>query len=282
MPFWSFDIRPVLEEIARIACRETGVVLVALDPTEAAAFAETLPEPDHVAVVAGAFDSPWLRDHSPLAFEHDAGRGALRPRRPEGARQRDAELFARILAAPPALTGTRIARGNLVAGPKGIAVSTFDLIRENPGKGDEAFRRDAAAAGIVDWLLIPSFPDDRSRHADTMLRFLRPDLAAVARRPGHREADRASAEAAAALARLRPGIEIVEIPALDDGAGWNSPLNWIQLGDLLMVPDYEGLAANAEAVEHALSGRALRVIPVRCPTRGLGGGLHCLTASIFG
>src|SRR5688500_17875394 len=76
VPHYECAIRPVLEAIAAFAARTIGVVLLSGDPERSRAFVAAQPRRERFSVVSAPFDSPWIRDRSPVVVR-DA-RGALR------------------------------------------------------------------------------------------------------------------------------------------------------------------------------------------------------------
>lgn len=281
IPYWRFDIRETLEELARLAATRTGVILIGPDPLAAQEFATSTGMADHFGIVAGAYDSPWMRDHAPIALRDGEALWWIRPKRPDFAeRKLDPELFHQIMPRARGPTDLNIAGGNLVAGPNGLTISTHALLAENPQAKDADFRAAGAQLGITDWLFVPPFADDISAHTDSMIRFLRPDLCAIARRVDDPAAAQVSETLHAAIAFNQPEMKTLMLPVTARQGAFTSPLNWIQLDDLLIIPDF-GVDPNADLRQVLLENQGFRVETVPCPTTGLGGALHCITASVF-
>ncbi|WP_167853532.1 agmatine deiminase family protein [Roseovarius aestuariivivens] len=284
VPLWNIDVHATLLSIAKVASQEIGVILLGPDPLGASAQIAEMSDPDHVAVVAGVLNSPWIRDHAPIAVQTEVGIDLVRPRHSVEKRPDDAELFANILPAASTTTDAWIASGNLVPGPDGLAVSTFSLLAKNEITSEEdlrnTLRADAKRLGIRDWLFVPGFPEDVSQHTDGMVRFLGPELCAVAMH-SEETSSKISDFLVEQLAECLPDAEILQIPVSDGPKGFTSPLNWIQLDDHLLVPDFEdapGLTPEGQAM---LEARGFRITFVPSATAGLGGALRCLTAAIF-
>jgi agmatine/peptidylarginine deiminase len=284
VPLWGIDVHATLLSIAKVASAEIGVILIAPDPFGASEQVADMSNPKHVAVVAGALDSPWIRDHAPIAVQTEAGIDLVRPRHSIEERPHDAELFSNILPAASATTNAWIASGNLVPGPDGLAVSTFSLLARNEITSEEGvrdtLRADAKRLGIRDWLFVPGFPEDVSQHTDGMVRFLGPELCAVAMHTGEdsREVSEILVEQ---LGQCLPDAEILQIPVSDGPKGFTSPLNWIQLDDHLLVPEFEDAPGLTPEGRSTLKARGFRITFVPSATAGLGGALRCLTATIF-
>lgn len=281
VPVWKFNIQSTLEAIAHLASLDTGVILVGPDPSMLTACAEAAREPDHCAIVTGALDSPWLRDHSPIAAREAGGLRFVMPRRIAGSRPHDAELFGKIFTPKSTKTAHHLATGNIVAGPDGLCVSTTSVLRDNNLSGPDALIPDARLLGITDWLFVPPFPDDISRHTDCMIRFLAPDLCAVLMRRDRAAATDVSYAMIEAMEKARPGIEVLPLTAIVKGADFNSPMNWIQLGQRLLIPDFGDGTGFTDTARAALTARGYDLCPVPTGTARLGGALRCLTATIF-
>ena len=281
VPFGAFTIRGALETLAARLSERAGVILICDDPDTAQDFVAGQAHPEHFGLILGAFDTPWLRDHAPVALRVGDGLRHVRPLRYRTRRERDAQLFGTIFPKAGCATPQNVAGGNLVAGPDGLVISTVGVLEENALDDPAALQDTGRALGIRDWLIVPAFPDDLSRHSDCMVRFLAPDLVALCRRLDNADAVAASAEVKAAIRALRPDIRILDLPTEAGEAGFDSPVNWIQLDDCLLVPDFGARDRLADRRRALLEAQGFDVVPIPCPTTGLGGALHCLTASVF-
>lgn len=67
VPHYAIDILPLLEEIAIAASEHVGVILLSADPETSGKFVARQRYPERFSVVAGEFDTPWIRDRSPIA-----------------------------------------------------------------------------------------------------------------------------------------------------------------------------------------------------------------------
>ncbi|BBU56755.1 hypothetical protein KU6B_30200 [Mameliella alba] len=280
VPYWRFDVREALEAVARTAARQCGVILITPDPASAREFIATTEHSDHFGIVSGAFDSPWLRDHAPIAVAEGDGICLVRPARPEGDRKRDHALFETVLPGVQEVTCHIVAGGNLVGGPEGKGFSTTDVLRENGLEDPEVLVETLRQLGLDHWQFLTPFPDDISAHADCMLRFLGPGLCAICARDDTPEAREVSAEMRARLAETCPQVSILPLPCVATD-GFNCPLNWVQLDRCLLVPEFDQADPLAKTRADLLREAGFDPVPIPAMTEGLGGALHCLTASIF-
>lgn len=275
---WQFEIQSVLEDIVRAALDHVGVILVGPDPAGAQAFIAQLDPDAPIGFVAGQIDTPWVRDHSPIAVRVGDRIDWVLARRPEGDRKHDPELFQRILAAPPEQTDQCVAHGNLVGGDGGFAVSTAAVLIENGITRPQPLRETARQLGIETWVILRPFADDPSAHTDSMVRFLAPGVAAVCMRTDRPDMTDVSGQMREMLQRARPDLRLLEVPVCSRADSFSSPLNWIQLGTHLIVPEF---GPQITADFHAVEAAGYQINRVAAPLSGLGGAFHCLSASVF-
>ncbi len=273
---------PLLEAVAIAAARHVGVILLSNHPAGTHAFIARQPDPERFSVVGADYDTPWIRDRSPIVVRESGGVRWVLPKMQDMKRGRDDALFETLSAVPTRPAPLVIAQGNLVAGPEGLAISTARVMTDN-GFGDIAELAPAAAElGIGRWIVIPHFREEPSGHADVHVRLLAPDLAAVAWNAGD-GGDRAVAEwVERELAASLPAARLLRIPLRRDGKRFASLVNWIQIGRELLIPRFEA-TPDADVVEarRVLEAEGFRCEFIASPTDELGGSLHCLTASIF-
>lgn len=281
VPLWAFDIRATLEALGTAAADHVGVILITRDPGLAESFVAAQEVPDHFGIVIGGYDSPWLRDHAPIAVREGDGIVQVRPAMPETGRPNDTDLFATIMPQAREVTPLRLAGGNLIVGLGGLAVSTDNVLAENGCETVDDLAPMARQLGIRDWVIVPRFADDISGHSDLMLRFLGPDLCALCARKDDAVAAEITADLRETLIALRPGLRFVSLPAVAVGESFDSPLNWVQLGDHLLVPDFGVDDPFAEDRAERLRQHGLHTVSIPTETGRLGGALHCLTASVF-
>lgn len=281
VPLFHFDTRQTLEALARTAARHMGVILVGPDGPDMQSFAQSTGTPDHFGFLTAEIDSPWLRDHAPVAVIADGAALQVLPNHQTQKRRRDQALFSDILAIPSETAPVRLAAGNLVRGPGGLVVSTFRVLTDNGLRDANDLRGVARQMGIARWLLVPAFEDDLSAHTDCMIRFLAPDLCAVIRRTDLPETHAATEALIAALRSHAPRMRIVEVPARKFADHFDSPVNWVQIGRTILLPEFGPDDPNHGPTAALLAAEGFAVEPVPCGTSGLGGGLHCLTASIY-
>jgi len=283
VPHYECVIRPVLEAIAVFAARTIGVVLLSGDPERTRAFVAAQPRPERFSVVSAPFDSPWIRDRSPVAVRQRGGglRWAV-TRMQEAERPLDDVLFSRISRPRLDKVDLLLAQGNLVAGADGLAISTARVRQDNPHADRATYAAAAEQLGIRRWLVCRVFARDTIGHADVYARFLRPRLLAVAWSESL-EPDRAViADLEARVRRARPGVEILRLPMRSEGGLYASPLNWIQIDRTLLVPRYPLTPEeDVDRIASTLGAAGFRPTFVDSPTADLGGSLHCLTASIY-
>jgi len=201
---------------------------------------------------------------------------------PDDGREADASLFESICARPTHRLPFTMARGNVVAGPEGLALSTIALLEENTDKDIQGLIDGGRQLGIDRWILFPAFSKEASRHADVHVRFLDTDLAAIAWNLSSAE-DRARAEELEKqLVDARPSLRVLRLPIRSEEQRYASPLNWIQLGKDLLVPRYLLTEdADVDQIRQVLKAENFRPLFIDSPTLDLGGALHCLTASIY-
>lgn len=281
VPHYDSTILSLLETVAEKASRRVGVVLLSRHPQLTAAFVAAQPNPAHFRIVTADYDTPWLRDRSPVAVRYGRSIDWVLPQMETDERPLDEVLFQSISGRPMEHLIGGLPHGNLVAGPAGSAMV---MVRD----GDDQASIEEGLAGIGDalgvrrWIVAPAFAREMTGHADVHARFLNPRLAAVARDPRAGE-DRDRADALSARIREQlPDIELLELPLRSEGGHYASPLNWLQFGRHLLVPRYP--ITPAEDVAHtakALDRNGYRCEFVYSPTLEFGGSLHCLTASLF-
>ncbi len=281
VPFAETELLPLFRRVAVEASGDIGVILVTPDPDRAKAFVREQAHPDRFSIVGAAYDTPWIRDRSPIALRDATGevRWVL-PRLPDFGRAADDRLFAAVSAREAKRGALVLAHGNVVAGPAGVALSSATALVDN-GLDGTALDGHAAGLGIRRWLVFPPFAREPSGHADVYVRFLCANLAAVAWPED--AADQHVSLAIEALVRTTlPAVEIIRLPLRADEDGYASPLNWVQIGNRVLVPTYDITPPDdRRTVEAALRGHGFRPSFIASPTRHLGGSLHCLTASIF-
>jgi agmatine/peptidylarginine deiminase len=283
VPHEPGGLGPVLEAIAVFAARRIGVVLLSRDPEGTRGFVAAQPQPERFSVVTVPFNTPWVRDRSPVAVrERDGAIRWVATPMPETDRPLDDALFGRITRAALETVSLVLPQGNLVAGPGGLAISTARVRADNRGVDRAGFAAAARRLGIRRWIVSGVFTGDATAHADTYARFLRPDLVATAWSETLERDREVIADLEARIVRARPGVEIVRLPLRSVGPLYASPLNWIQLGRTLLVPRFALTpAADVERIRTTLAAAGFRAEFIDAPSADLGGALHCLTASIY-
>jgi len=283
VPHYGLDHIDLLEQIASKAARFVGVILLTPDPDRTRAFIDRQESPERFSLLVAASNTAWIRDRAPIAVREMGGgiRWCL-PSMPDDGREADASLFESICARPTHRLPFTMARGNVVAGPEGLALSTIALLEENTDKDIQGLIDGGRQLGIDRWILFPAFSKEASRHADVHVRFLDTDLAAIAWNLSSAE-DRARAEELEKqLVDARPSLRVLRLPIRSEEQRYASPLNWIQLGKDLLVPRYLLTEdADVDQIRQVLKAENFRPLFIDSPTLDLGGALHCLTASIY-
>lgn len=282
VPHYRSTILTVLEAIAAFAARVIGVVLLSSDPEFTRAFVATQPHPERFSVVTAPFDSPWLRDRSPVAIRQGGGyRWAVTRLTPMN-RPLDDVLFSRISRPRLDTVPIVLAHGNIVAGPRGVALTTDRVLADNPGADVASLSPAVAQLGIRRWIIVRSFAGEMTGHTDVYARFLRPGLLAVAWSETLAEDRDVATDLEARVIRALPGIEILRLPMHSEGRHYASPLNWVQIGRTLLVPRYALTPPDdTERIARSLRGAEFKSEFIDSPTEEFGGSLHCLTASIY-
>ena len=281
VPHYETDVRDLLERVAVLASQSIGVILLTQAPALTAAFVQAQPRPDHFSTVRAVFDTPWIRDRSPIAVRVGRSIRWVLPRYADGDRELDAALFGAISGREWQESPLVLEHGNLVAGPGGLAFSSTRVLAQNPAVDRRALRAHARTLGIRRWTLFRALPSDPIGHADTYVRFLRPGLAAIACSDSA-EGRSVTSSIEGVLERYAPQTRVLHLP-LRSGDGFHaSPLNWIQIGRHLIVPTFAETAdADRAFVEARLRAEGFGVDFVESPTSHLGGSVHCLTASVY-
>jgi agmatine/peptidylarginine deiminase len=267
--------------IAVAAAFHVGVILLSARPAASQAWAERQPDPARYRVVGAVFDTPWIRDRSPIAVRRKVGIDWVLPRMDLN-RALDDALFASLSARPVRESPLVIEQGNLVAGPDGLVLSTHRVLRANELRTLAPLEAATRPLGIRRWVLFPAFVDELSGHADAHVRFLAPDLAAVAWNEAN-DSDKQTAVAIETQVRgALPDAEILRIPIRREGRHCASLVNWIQLRRTLLVPRFPITPEpDLRALQSLVATHGFECRVVDSPTHHLGGSLHCLTASIY-
>ena len=201
---------------------------------------------------------------------------------PKSSRTADEELFTIISARKSRPAPLLLAHGNLVAGPRGLAVSSTRVLGENGLSGPADLAPFMGALGIRTWVVFEPFPDEPTAHADVHVRFLKPDLAAVAWHPGEAALQVKAAKIEELVRSRLPRTRFLRLPLRRSGDRYASLLNWVQIGRNLLAPRYR-MTPDKDLAEASatLQAEGFQVRFIAAPTLKWGGAVHCLTASIF-
>jgi len=282
VPHYRSTILTVLEAIAAFAARVIGVVLLTNDREFTEAFVATQPHPERFSIVTAPFDSPWLRDRSPVAIRKNGAYHWAVTRLNPMNRPLDEVLFSRISRRSLGTVPIVLAHGNIVAGPRGVVLTTDRILAENPHVEIASLRTAGRKLGIRRWIIVKSFAGEMTGHTDVYARFLVPGLLAVAWSETLAEDRDVAADLETRVGHALPGIEILRLPMRSEGRHYASPLNWVQIGRTLLVPRYALTPPDdTERIARSLRGAGFKSEFIDSPTEEFGGSLHCLTASIY-
>ena len=175
-----------------------------------------------------------------------------------------------------------LAPGNVVAGPRGVALTTDRVIADNPDADVASLSAAVGRLGIRRWIVVRRFAAEMSAHTDVYARFLRPGVLAVAWSETLAEDRDVATDLEARVIRALPGIEILRLPMRSEGRHYASPLNWVQIGRTLLVPRYALTPPDdTERIARSVRGAGFKSEFIDSRTEEFGGSLHCLTASIY-
>ncbi len=247
----------------------------------AQAFVNSQPVPELFHILTATYDTPWLRDRSPIAVKQGSNVHWVLPHLDTPERPLDEQLFRNITKKTVETTVVALPQGNLVAGPRGRAVV---LLKDEDDKSTWCKHLDTLAPllGVSHWILAPAFNKEVTGHADVHVRFLSSRLAAVAWNEEETEDQERTEYLEARIREAVSSIEIMRLPLRSDGAHYASPLNWLQLGKHVLVPRYPITPArDVQITKQRLEQAGFRPRFIYSPTLEYAGSLHCLTASIY-
>ncbi len=279
---YDCSILPLLEEMATAIAPHCGVILLSGSRLLSEAFVAIQSYPEHFQIIIGAFDSPWIRDRSPFAVSTQSGTVWFVPECEEMDRPNDDSLFATILVKPfQTLPIKPLSQGNLIVADQGWVFSTSDLLSQSGLEhSDLAYYN--TLLGLTHWSVFDGFAQEMTGHADVHIRVLSPSLIAIAWNLSS-AADRYRIKKLMQMIHSRDSsITILKIPIRSRGTHYASLLNWIQLGNHLLLPRYTlTQQKDINAVTKLLNTHGYTVQFIDSPTLQEGGSLHCLSASVF-
>ncbi len=280
-----YGIAPIdlLEEIAAAASAHVGVILLSPEPEATRKFIAAQPDPTRFSHLSAASDTAWIHDRAPVAVRRAEGRITWHlPRWLGDERRADAALFESISVHPVEPTLVHLARGNLIAGPGGLALSTRQVLAENAQASASPLEEGARQLGIRRWIVFTPFPHELTHHADVHVRFLSETLAAVAWNRSLAQDRTLAEDLERQLRDAVPGLRVLRIPIRSQASRYASLVNWIQLGTALLIPRFE-LTPEEDLLETRELLEALGFEPhfIESPTLESGGSLHCLTAPVY-
>lgn len=282
VPHYHSDITPLLEEIATKVTDYCGVILLSNDQAFTQTFIRTQKNPSHFSVVTARFDTPWIRDRSPIAIKAPSGIRWSIPRADMDNRHNDNRLFARICATPRDQSPVSfLPQGNIVAGAKGLALVSQDVLQDNDLTLADLDTY-SQTLGIKHWLIFRNFKREQTGHADVHVRVLRPRLIAIAWNLSLKRDRETATQLINKIQKYDARIRVIKIPIRSKGERYASLVNWLQIGNRLLVPRYPITeAVDIEETRNLLQKYGFRVEFIYSPTLEYSGSLHCLTASIF-
>lgn len=282
VPHYYSEITPLLEEIAIRLSRYCGVILLSSDKAFTQSFIAARKNKSRYTVISAPFDTPWIRDRSPVAISTSKGIRWTIPRVPMTDRPKDNRLFTRVCAVPYEISPFAfLPQGNIVAGPRGLVMVSKEVMLDNKLDMTDLDSY-AESLGVKRWLLFNNFKNEQTGHADVHVRVLKPKLFAVAWNLSIKQ-DRIRAEQLIKkIKQYDKGIQVLKIPIRSRGAQYASLVNWIQIGRRLLLPRYDlTKAVDITATRKLLHRHGFSVEFIYSPTLQYSGSLHCLTASIF-
>ena len=282
VPHYRCTVRRFLEAIAVAAAEHVGVILLAGDPAETQSFVARQKRPERFSIVTGSFNTPWIRDRAPIALRRRGAVAWVLPRLPKSGRTADDQLFPMISARQNRPAPLLLAQGNLVAGPRGVALSSTRVLSENGLSSPADLASFMGALGIRTWVVFEPFPDEPTAYADVHVRFLKPNLAAIAWHPKDDVLQDRAAKIEQLVRSRLPRTRFLRLPLRRSGDRYASLLNWVQIGRNLIAPHYR-MTRDSDLAEAsaALQEEGFQVQFIAAPTLKWGGAIHCLTASIF-
>jgi agmatine deiminase len=239
-------------------------------------------------------DTPWIRDYGPLqVFDGLAVTwldfGYYEDRQLDDGVPGD---LATLFQVPLQNETLHVDGGGLVSNGRGLCAMTDTSLADagmhlGTRKDLEIFAGELGCHGLA---ILPSLPEEQTGHADVVVQFLAPDVAAVA------EMDATGSESDAELLDMTVGslrraaraigqpLRIVRVPMHASGTVYYSYLNALRVADLLFVPEYHEVDAALQAQAHQVLRAALpKVTLVPVPADGmvsLGGAIHCITLGL--
>ena len=282
VPHYQCDVCPCLEQIASTVSQVCGVILLSSDREFTESFIATQNNPDHFTIVTAPLDTPWIHDRSPIALKTSTGFEWISPNAGMPERKHDNKLFDLISANPihkPPIK--HIAHGNLIAGAKGLAFATRQILIENKLSLGE-LNNHKHSMGISHWEVFPEFKNEQSGHADVHVRVLKPKLFAVAWNLSVKNDREKINKLINQIKKIQPGATVLKIPVRSKGKLYASLVNWIQIGKHLIIPRFPMTKqTDVIATKCLLEKYGFKVKFIYSPTTEQYGSLHCLTASIF-
>lgn len=282
VPHGNFTILPTLERIAEEASRYIGVILLSSDPVRSRAFVARCALPRRFSIVAAPFDTPWIRDRSPIPVGDSHGYQWLSPNTHMAERELDSKLFNSITHRTLLEVNLVLPQGNLIGGPHGLALSTDRILEDNRIEEIKDLVLFKEQLGIREWLLVHPLVSDHIGHADCYVRFLAPGLMALAHDPDITVLTETMEILKNEVRTLFPHMEFISLPVCMRDGMLESSLNWIQIEELLLVPLFpKTTSQDRDKIQKILEEHSFNVVFVPFPTSKYGGALHCLTASVF-
>jgi len=278
IPHFNSDNTALFEKMIEAVIPYCGVIVLSNDQTFSRQYLSTVSPQEHYTLIQTRYDTPWIRDRSPIALKKHSNIHWVVPTVSKMKRPFDDKLFFRISTKKTSLSPIRgLAHGNLIVASKGIAFSTSEIYDHT--HRPQRYRK---TLGIRKWIIFEKFTQESTGHADLYVRVLSPTLIAVAWNLSSAE-DRAKIQKLISqIKRFCKQTKILKIPIRSKKEQYASLLNWIQLGTHLIIPVYT-LTHPKDKIYTAsiLDKHGFSTQFIESPTLKEGGSLHCLSASVF-
>jgi len=278
IPHFRSDNTALLETMITAVMPYCGVIVLSNDPCFSQTFLSTLPLQEHFTLIQTKYDTPWIRDRSPLAVARGNEVYWYIPSIPNMKRPFDDKLFFRISKQKRGKFPIRgLSLGNLIVGDKGVTFSTSEILEHTHRP-----QRHQKRLGIRRWIIFDRFTHESTGHADLYIRVLSPSLIAVAWNLSSKEDRNKMQKLIYKIKRLHKQITVLKIPIRSKKEQYASLLNWIQLDTHIILPSYTlTRKTDKKKTKALLSKHGFTSRFIHSPTLKEGGSLHCLSASIF-
>ena len=278
IPHFNSDNTVLFESMIEAVIPHCGVIVLSNDPGFSRRFLSTVSPQEHYTLIQTRYDTPWIRDRSPMAVEKNGEICWITPIVSKMKRPSDDTLFFRITAKKTLESPIHgLAHGNLIVTGGGVAFSTSEIYDHT--RRPQRYQKQL---GIHRWIVFDRFTHESTGHADLYIRVLSPSLIAVAWNLSFREDRNKMQKLIYKIKRLHKQITVLKIPIRSKKEQYASLLNWIQLDTHIILPSYTlTRKTDKKKTKALLSKHGFTSRFIHSPTLKEGGSLHCLSASIF-